>query len=207
MYGQSFSLASTSDHGLNIPTYGGGEAGDATRARGFLAYYEICERILNRGWTLIEDEEGAMGPYAYRGDQWVSFDDAPMIRRKSELVIEKGLGGAMIWALDLDDFTNRCGCEPYPLLKTINRVLRGYPGPGPNCSLNSSERSGIKEQDKISEQIASSDKDSSSEPCGGKLFASNKNDCNKYFFCQFGQLAEQSCPAGLYWNKVNFFIY
>lgn len=41
MYGQSFSLADNSNHGLNAPTYGGGEAGDSTRARGFLSYYEV----------------------------------------------------------------------------------------------------------------------------------------------------------------------
>jgi chitinase len=42
MYGQSFSLAETTNNGLNVPTYGGGEAGDQTRARGFLSYYEVC---------------------------------------------------------------------------------------------------------------------------------------------------------------------
>lgn len=41
MYGQSFSLADNSNNGLNAPTYGGGEAGEETRARGFLAYYEV----------------------------------------------------------------------------------------------------------------------------------------------------------------------
>jgi chitinase len=41
MYGQSFSLAETTNNGLNVPTYGGGEAGDQTRARGFLSYYEV----------------------------------------------------------------------------------------------------------------------------------------------------------------------
>lgn len=41
MYGQSFSLAEATNHGLNAPTYGGGEAGDYTRARGFLSYYEV----------------------------------------------------------------------------------------------------------------------------------------------------------------------
>lgn len=33
-------------HELNAPTYGGGEAGEATRARGFLSYYEV--RILKK---------------------------------------------------------------------------------------------------------------------------------------------------------------
>lgn len=135
MYGQSFSLAENKRHGLNSPTYGGGEAGEATRARGFLAYYEICERIQKNGWNVVRDKKGRMGPYAYQKDQWVSFDDALMIRHKSEYVKAMNLGGAMIWALDLDDFKNYCGCEEYPLLRTINRVLRNYPGPHPKCQL------------------------------------------------------------------------
>ncbi|GAB0096498.1 Probable chitinase 10 [Sergentomyia squamirostris] len=135
MYGQSFSLAETNRHGLNSPTYGGGEAGEATRARGFLAYYEICSNIKTRNWQVVRDKKGRMGPYAYNRDQWVSFDDIAMIRHKSEYVKAMGLGGAMIWALDLDDFRNVCGCEEYPLLRTINRVLRKYPTRDPKCSL------------------------------------------------------------------------
>lgn len=41
MYGQSFSLAERNNYGLNSATYGGGEAGEETRARGFLSYYEV----------------------------------------------------------------------------------------------------------------------------------------------------------------------
>lgn len=113
----------------------GGEAGEATRARGFLSYYEICERIQKHGWHVVRDKKGRMGPYAYLKDQWVSFDDALMIRHKSEFVKSMKLGGAMIWALDLDDFKNYCNCEEYPLLRTINRVLRNYPGAHPKCPL------------------------------------------------------------------------
>lgn len=43
-------------------------------------------------------------------------------------------------ALDLDDFKNVCGCEEYPLLRTINRVLRNYPGPHNNCVLDSKKK-------------------------------------------------------------------
>lgn len=107
----------------------------STRARGFLSYYEICERIQKGGWSVVRDKKGRIGPYAYQKDQWVSFDDALMIRHKSEFVKAMNLGGAMIWALDLDDFKNYCGCEEYPLLRTINRVLRNYPSPHPRCQL------------------------------------------------------------------------
>ena len=78
-----------------------------------------------------------MGPYAHKGNQWVGFDDVDTIRQKSQYIKDNGFGGGMIWALDLDDFNNMCGCERYPLLKTINRVLRNYNSPDPHCTLDS----------------------------------------------------------------------
>lgn len=33
------------------------------------------------------------------------------------------LGGAMVWALDLDDYRNVCGQGHYPLLGTIMKTL------------------------------------------------------------------------------------
>ena len=78
-----------------------------------------------------------MGPYAHKGNQWVGFDDVETIKQKSEYIKDNGFGGGMIWALDLDDFNNNCGCEKYPLLKTINRVLRNYNSPDPHCTLDS----------------------------------------------------------------------
>ena len=56
------------------------------------------------------------------------------MNRQTNWIKQMGLGGGMIWALDLDDFRNRCGCEKHPLLRTINRVLRGYHIPDPKCS-------------------------------------------------------------------------
>ena len=65
-----------------------------------------------------------MGPYAFAGDEWVSFDDLDTIQQKTKFLKEMGLGGAMVWALDLDDFQGSCNAgETYPLLKTINREL------------------------------------------------------------------------------------
>lgn len=42
-----------------------------------------------------------------------------MFTSQMGLVKQYGLGGAMIWALDLDDFRNTCGQGHYPLLNTI----------------------------------------------------------------------------------------
>lgn len=38
-----------------------------------------------------------------------------------------GFGGAMAWTVDLDDFNNLCCREPFPLLRTINRILGNLP--------------------------------------------------------------------------------
>ena len=76
---------------------------------------------------MVQDERGRMGPYAFKGTQWVSFDDAAMIRKKSQLVRALNLGGGMVWALDLDDFRNRCGEGVHPLLRQIHDVLKDPP--------------------------------------------------------------------------------
>ena len=34
------------------------------------------------GWTVVKDPTGAMGPYAYKGDQWVGYDDPDIIALK-----------------------------------------------------------------------------------------------------------------------------
>jgi len=58
-----------------------GQAGQFTRAAGFLAYYEICHKI-NSGWKVVKDPKGRIGPYAFNGNQWVGFDDVEMIKKK-----------------------------------------------------------------------------------------------------------------------------
>ena len=69
-----------------------------------MAYYEICNLVQSKGWQVVQDPTGSHGPYAFKDDQWVSFDDVATIRKKAEFVRNMKLGGAMIWALDLDDF-------------------------------------------------------------------------------------------------------
>ena len=107
LYGQAFTLDySAKDTGLNVKAKKG-KAGQFTRQAGFLAYYEICDKIKNQGWNIVKDEEGRMGPYAFNDRQWVGYDDVAMIKYKSEYIRKMGFAGGMVWALDLDDFKNR----------------------------------------------------------------------------------------------------
>jgi chitinase len=97
LYGQSFTLADAKNNKLNAKAPGPGQAGEFTRAAGFLAYYEICDRVFNHGWTVVKDPEGRIGPYAYKDNQWVSFDDQETLKRKTQFIKQMGLGGGMIW--------------------------------------------------------------------------------------------------------------
>ncbi|XP_013779449.1 mucin-5AC-like [Limulus polyphemus] len=64
-----------------------------------------------------------MGPYAFKGDQWLNFDDAEMIIQKAKFILKRGLGGAMVWTLDNDDFRGICGVEQNPLVNALRKTL------------------------------------------------------------------------------------
>ena len=79
-----------------------------TREVGFLAYYEVCQK-LSQGWTKVFDPEHR-SPYAYGNSEWVGFDDIQSLQEKAAYIKNNGFGGAMFWALDLDDFNGQfCG--------------------------------------------------------------------------------------------------
>ena len=122
-YGRSFTLANPSENGIGSATIGPGKAGRYTREDGMLGYNEICEYI-QRGWTVQREPEQRV-PYAFKGNQWVGYDDTISVEEKAKYVMSKGLGGIMLWSIETDDFNGVCG-DKYPLLRTINKVLKGY---------------------------------------------------------------------------------
>ena len=87
--------------------------------------------VRKAGWGKYVDNAGAIGPFATKGRQWLSYDDPDMMTKKGKYILDAGLGGAMVWTIDFDDFQNKCCREPFPLLRAINRVLRAVPYPDP----------------------------------------------------------------------------
>merc|ERR1711893_368058 len=85
------------EYELNSTAGGPGAAGPLTRAKGFLAYNEICKFVNEEGWTKVSDPTNKMGPYAYKGNQWVGSDD----------------------------FGNRCGGGRYPIIGAVSKILIG----------------------------------------------------------------------------------
>ena len=60
-------------------------------------------------------------PYAYDPGSklWVSYDDEKSFGKKLDYIEQKGLGGAMFWALDFDDFKHG-----YPLISTVAKRFK-----------------------------------------------------------------------------------
>ncbi|EDW65749.2 uncharacterized protein Dvir_GJ18726 [Drosophila virilis] len=123
-YGRSYTLINEESTELGAPSEGPGEQGDATREKGYLAYYEICQTLKeDPEWTVVQPNENVMGPYAYRRNQWVGYDDEAIVRKKAEYVVAHGLGGIMFWAIDNDDFRGTCSGKPYPLIEAAKEAM------------------------------------------------------------------------------------
>lgn len=80
--------------------------------------------MLKNGATYIWDDEMKV-PYAVAGDQWVGFDDERSIRNKMQWLKNNSYAGAMVWTIDMDDFTGTvCGGDvKYPLIGAIRLVF------------------------------------------------------------------------------------
>nr|CAD7197331.1 unnamed protein product [Timema douglasi] len=122
-YGRSYTLFNPLANEVGAPADGPGEQGDATREKGYLAYYEICEFLQSDEWKVEKPNPNAMGPYAYKGNQWVGYDDEDIVRLKARYVSENNLGGIMFWAIDNDDFRGKCHGRPYPLIEAAKEAM------------------------------------------------------------------------------------
>lgn len=119
-FGKSFTLA-TSENQVGAPISGPGLPGRFTKEEGTLAYYEICDFLRGAEVHRIDSQKV---PYATKGNQWVGYDDVESVKNKVRYLKETSLAGAMVWALDLDDFQGHCKQNGYfPLTNAIKSAL------------------------------------------------------------------------------------
>ncbi|XP_005905732.2 oviduct-specific glycoprotein [Bos mutus] len=120
-YGRTFHLLKASQNELRAEAVGPASPGKYTKQAGFLAYYEICCFVRRAKKRWINDQ---YVPYAFKGKEWVGYDDAISFGYKAFFIKREHFGGAMVWTLDLDDFRGYfCGTGPFPLVHTLNNLL------------------------------------------------------------------------------------
>ncbi|XP_060087389.1 acidic mammalian chitinase-like [Heteronotia binoei] len=132
-YGRSFRLSSSSSTGLCASVSGAGTSGPYTEEAGYWAYFEVCTFLKEEG-TQVKWLDEQKVPYAYKGDIWVTYDDICSYRYKVKYLKEKNYGGAMVWAIDLDDYLGTfCNKGTNPLISELKRLLETNDPIVPNC--------------------------------------------------------------------------
>ncbi|XP_051004163.1 chitotriosidase-1 [Acomys russatus] len=186
-YGRSFTLASSSDSRVGAPATEAGTPGPYIKEKGVLAYFEVCS------WKGVHRIKDQKVPYAFQGNQWVGFDDMESFRAKVSYLKQKGLGGAMVWTLDLDDFTGSfCNQGRYPLIRTLQQELN-LPSVPPRSP---KQKESGPHQPSEPKQGSSPGLDTFCQGKADGLYP-NPGDKSSYFNCAGGRLYQQNCPPGL----------
>ncbi|KAG8182779.1 hypothetical protein JTE90_018653 [Oedothorax gibbosus] len=86
LMGRTFTLANSTENGVLAPAIGPGNRG-RLKADGLLAFFDICENLTKDGWASVWEPD-SQTPYAYKGDQWVSYDDQRSLHAK--ICLEEG---------------------------------------------------------------------------------------------------------------------
>jgi chitinase len=193
VYGRTFTLVDKTQFDIGAPATGGGEPGRYTGEAGFLSYYEICDFLHKDNTTLVWDNEQQV-PFAYRGDQWVGFDDERSLKTKTSWLKNEGFGGIMVWSVDLDDFRGYCGTGKYPLIKTMKAELENYMVEmvyeGPFETARAGSEAAV---DK--DEVVCDDEDAH------VAFIRDVKDCSMYYVCQGSVKHHKPCPTGLVFNE------
>jgi GH18 family chitinase len=113
-YGNAFRLANANNNGVGAPASGAGS----------LKFNQICPRT-NSGSLNYRWDNDQRVPYAFAGTEWVGYDDVRSVKEKANYINGLGLGGAMIWAVDSDDYSGACGLGKYPLISAIYGIVVG----------------------------------------------------------------------------------
>ncbi|KAG7472213.1 hypothetical protein MATL_G00106610 [Megalops atlanticus] len=215
-YGNTFTLTNPADHGVGAPISGAGTPGKYTQEAGELAYFEICGFLqgATEVWNTPQDT-----PYAYKGNQWVGYDNVKSFEIKAQWLMKNNYGGAMVWTIDMDDFLGTfCNQGKYPLISVLHKAfgldqasckppatplppIKGVTTDGGSSGESSSRgsSSGGSSSGGASGSSSSGTSGMDSTFCVGKangLYPDPSNK-NQFYECLGGKTYFQNCAAGL----------
>ncbi|KAM4570582.1 acidic mammalian chitinase-like [Fundulus diaphanus] len=206
-YGRTFRISSAAT-GVGAPASGPASAGPYTREGGIFSYYEICTFLDGASAHWVDEQKV---PYAFKGNEWVGFDNKRSYEIKAQYVKDNNYGGAFVWSLDLDDFAGHfCGKGNYTLTGYLRSLLNSASTPHPpvvtlgpvvipnktDTAITTTPASPIVV--KVSTTAASGKRF-----CGGKSDGIYKNDKdrNTFYQCANGSTFLQRCPIGLVFDE------
>ncbi|XP_069678399.1 chitinase-3-like protein 1 [Periplaneta americana] len=199
-YGRSFTLQSSSNHGIGAPSTGPGEGGPYTEEAGDLGYNEICINLDQ--WTVVWNDKQKV-PYAYKGNQWVGYDNVESFKIKSQYILDHGIGGAMVWSIDTDDYRGKCNQGKYPLINTIKSVLSGQSSGTEPSNPTEPPTGDTKPTDPPTKPSTTTTTTLPPPPlgvCTKDGFVRDPNNCQIFYYCQNvnGQytISQYSCADG-----------
>ncbi|XP_029574996.1 acidic mammalian chitinase isoform X2 [Salmo trutta] len=216
-YGNTFTLTNAANNGIGASIAGAGTPGKYTQEAGELAYFEICG-FLKDGATKVWDTPQDV-PYAYKGTQWVGYDNVKSFGIKVDWLKKNNFGGAMVWTLDMDDYTGTyCGQGKYPLINVLKKglnlesapcnppatplpLIKGTTNGGDSggSSSGGSSSGGSTSGGSSSGGTTSGTSGMDSNFCVGKatgMYADPKNK-NQFYNCSQGKTYFQYCATGL----------
>ncbi|KAK3866777.1 hypothetical protein Pcinc_027713 [Petrolisthes cinctipes] len=62
-------------------------------------------------------------PYAWRGRDWMSYEDSDSIEQKAKWIRDNGYAGVMTWNLNCDDWAGECSGKKFELHNVIKEVI------------------------------------------------------------------------------------
>uniref|UniRef100_A0A182N7X4 Uncharacterized protein n=1 Tax=Anopheles dirus TaxID=7168 RepID=A0A182N7X4_9DIPT len=187
-YGRSYKLANPKMDGVGVPVTGPAAARPYTAEAGTMAYHEMCTSV---GYKRQYDSVQGAAIVSGNGE-WVSYDSVQSITQKCNLISQYGLGGGMVWAIDLDDITGACGPK-FVLLTALN-----------NCvNVNTSGATTTTAKPGAATTVKAVTSAPGTFVCTRDGYFRDPSNCGKYYRCLSGYKYEFNCPSGLYFSEAN----
>ncbi|XP_023294828.2 chitinase-3-like protein 1 [Lucilia cuprina] len=120
-YGHSFTLINPFNTAIGAPASGYGHTGN----QGFVSSGEICWFLQHNILSSLEYDKDACSCYASSANEWIAFDQATSLACKAKYIKMHGLGGAMMFSLNTDDFKGICvEGKRFPSIEVVYKILK-----------------------------------------------------------------------------------
>uniref|UniRef100_A0A182R0A8 Uncharacterized protein n=1 Tax=Anopheles farauti TaxID=69004 RepID=A0A182R0A8_9DIPT len=215
-YGHSFKLTYPNLDGVGAPVTGLGAPRRYTQQAGMIAYNEICVE----GWSKSQYDSVQGAAYVSGNGEWVSYDSVQSINQKCNLISQYGLGGGMVWSIDMDDVTGVCGSK-FILLTALNKCVNGAAPAATTTTakpvtttakpaVTTTAKPAVTTTAKpavtttAKPVVTTTVKAATAAPgvCTRDGYFRDPSNCGKFYRCASGVKYNFDCPSGLYFNEA-----